>query len=153
MDVKSRRESIANQLRIQGEASIAELARQFGTSEMTIRRDLDLLEMEGLARRARGGAISVVSRSYEPPILQRAAEMADAKARIGAAAAALVAENDTFALDTGTTALAMARALPDDLSVTVVTGSLLVANELATKLAVRVILTGGEVRHGELIGH
>jgi len=46
---------------------------------MTIRRDLELLEVEGLARRIRGGAISTQGRSYEPPILQRGAFRSDAK--------------------------------------------------------------------------
>jgi DeoR/GlpR family transcriptional regulator of sugar metabolism len=150
MNARERRSTIAERLRVEGQASIADLAAHFGTSEMTIRRDLDLLEMEGRARRARGGAISVRSLAFEPPILQRAAERADAKRRIGAAAAALVGAGDTIILDVGTTTAALARALPDDLEVTVLTTSLLIATELAAKPRARVILTGGEVRHGEL---
>jgi DeoR/GlpR family transcriptional regulator of sugar metabolism len=145
-----RRADIAERLRIEGEASITVLADHYGTSEMTIRRDLDYLEEEGLARRARGGAIFLHSRAYEPPIHQRSAVQAEAKCRIGAAAAAMVHEGETVILDIGTTTAAMAKALRDDLEVTVVTCSLLIANELATKPRVRTILTGGTVRPGEL---
>lgn len=150
MNSKLRRAAIAEQLGVKGEASIVELAALFGTSEMTIRRDLDFLEMEGLARRARGGAISVQGRAFEPPILQRAALQADAKRRIGAAAASLVRENETIAIDVGSTTHEMAKALPDTLEATVITNSLLVATEMATKPAHRTIITGGTVRQGEL---
>ncbi|MFY9782508.1 MAG: DeoR/GlpR family DNA-binding transcription regulator [Acidimicrobiales bacterium] len=150
MDSKTRRATIAEQLRVEGEASIVELAAHFGTSEMTIRRDLDFLEVEGLARRARGGAISVQSRSFEPPILQRAAHMADAKRRIGAAAASLLRENETVIIDVGTTTHELAKAIPDDLAITAITSSLVISTELTTKSRVKTIVTGGVVRHGEL---
>jgi len=150
MDSKTRRATIAERLRVEGEASIVELATLFGTSEMTIRRDLDFLEVEGLARRARGGAISVQSRSFEPPILQRASHQADAKRRIGAAAAALLRENETVVIDVGTTTHEMAKAIPNDLAITAMTSSLVIATELTTKPLVKTIVTGGLVRHGEL---
>lgn len=150
MNASERRADIAERLRVEGEASIAELADLYGTSEMTIRRDLDYLEEEGLARRARGGAIFLHSRAYEPPIHQRAGVQADAKGRIGAAGASMVHEGETIILDIGTTTAAMAKALRDDLEVTVVTHSLLIANELAAKPRVRTILTGGTVRPGEM---
>ncbi|MFI5036243.1 MAG: DeoR/GlpR family DNA-binding transcription regulator [Acidimicrobiales bacterium] len=150
MNLSQRRGDIAERLRVEGEASIAVLADLYGTSEMTIRRDLDYLEGEGLARRARGGAIYLHSRAYEPPVHQRAEVRAEAKAAIGAAAAALVHDGETVILDIGTTTAAMARALRPDLEATVVTSSLLIANELATKPGLRTILTGGTVRPGEL---
>ena len=150
MDSKTRRSTIDERLRADGEASIVDLASYFGTSEMTIRRDLEVLELEGLARRIRGGAISVQSRSFEPPILQRAAQGAEAKRRIGIAAAGLVRENETVVLDVGTTVHEMAKALRGDLVITAITSSLLIATELATKPRVRTIVTGGVVRHGEM---
>ena len=74
-----------------GEVGFTELADEFGVSEMTIRRDLETLEADGLARRVRGGAISVVSRSYEPPLAVRATTESAAKTAIGAAAGARLA--------------------------------------------------------------
>jgi DeoR/GlpR family transcriptional regulator of sugar metabolism len=150
VDSKTRRSTIAERLRSQGEASIVELAALFGTSEMTIRRDLDQLEEDGLARRARGGAISVQSRSFEPPILQRASHSSDAKHAIGAAAASMLRENETVFLDVGTTTHEMAKAIPSDLPITAITSSLLIAMELSTKPAVKTIVTGGVIRLGEM---
>jgi DeoR/GlpR family transcriptional regulator of sugar metabolism len=135
------------------EVSVAELSRITGVSEMTVRRDLDELEREGLLRRVHGGATSVVSRSHEPAYALRAARNVEAKERIGRRAAGLVSDGETLVIDVGTTALALAAAL-GDVGVTVVTPNLRVANLLADNPTVRLILSGGVVRHGEqsLIG-
>lgn len=137
-------------LTAQGEAGFAELAEEFGVSEMTIRRDLEMLEADGLARRVRGGAISVVSRSYEPPFAIRATTASSAKEAIGVSGAALVNDGDTVIIDVGTTALALARALHGKRGITVVTPSLPVAVELGADSDIRVVVTGGQVRNGEL---
>ncbi len=150
MDSKARKLDITEQLRQDGEVTIVELAKQFATSEMTIRRDLDYLEERGVARRTRGGAISVQSRSFEPPILQRSSHHSREKVAIGRAAAALVRENETVFVDGGSTTHEMARALSPELPITVITPSLLIAMELANKPAIRTIVTGGVVRLGEM---
>jgi DeoR/GlpR family transcriptional regulator of sugar metabolism len=150
MDSKTRRTTIAERLRVEGEVSIAGLAKQFGTSEMTIRRDLDLFESKGVARRARGGAISIQRRSFEPPILQRSSHMAEAKRSIGAAAAALLHDNETVVLDVGTTTLEMARAIDPEINLTIITSSLLIATELSAKPLVKTLMTGGLLRPIEM---
>lgn len=138
-----------------GEARLSELADAFGVSEMTIRRDLEILEFEGAVRRVRGGAIPVVSRSYEPPISERGQDAVAAKQAIGKAAASLLEDGETAILDVGTTTLECARAIAGFRTLTIVTASLAVAQELANKPGVRTLLTGGVIRPGEmsLIGH
>jgi len=145
-----RRQALQRRLAARGEVGFAEMAEDFGVSEMTIRRDLETLEAEGLARRVRGGAISVISSSYEPPLAVRATTAADAKAAIGTAAAGLVNDGDTVIVDVGTTTLELARALHGRRGVTVVTASLPIAVELGTDPDIRVVVTGGQVRPGEL---
>jgi DeoR family transcriptional regulator of aga operon len=150
INTEDRRQIILQRLQEEGEVAFGELAQGLGTSEMTIRRDLELLEIEGIARRVRGGAIAVRSRSYEPPILQRSSHEAGAKKRIGQAAAALLEDGESTILDVGTTVLEMAKAISPSLSLTVITSSLLIATELAGKPLANVIVTGGVVRHGEM---
>ncbi len=133
-----------------GEVGFAGLAEEFGVSEMTIRRDLELLEADGVARRVRGGAISMLSRSYEPPLAVRATAASAAKTAIGAAAADLVNDGDTVIIDVGTTTLELARALHGRRGLTVVTASLPIAVELGSDPDIRVLVTGGQVRAGEL---
>ena len=133
-----------------GEVSVAELSRVAGVSEMTIRRDLETLEREGAVRRVHGGAVSAVSRGYEPPYALRSTRNDEAKARIGAHAAGLVSDGETLVVDVGTTTLQFARALREASGLTVLTPSLRAAAELSANGGIRTIVTGGIARPGEL---
>ena len=155
MSASARRGAIRGLLAERGELGIAELAAEFEVSEMTIRRDLEELAEQGHARRVRGGVISTVSRSYEPPLAARATEACQAKRRIAEVAAGYIEYGETAILDVGTTTLALARCLRSRRGLTIVTPSVQAAVELAGDSSSRVILTGGIVRPGELslIGH
>jgi DeoR/GlpR family transcriptional regulator of sugar metabolism len=150
MLLESRHKAILDFLDSKGEGGVAELATRFDVSEMTIRRDLVLLERKGLLQRIHGGAVSSRGRSYEPPFMVRGGKNVDEKRRIAAAAAALVATGDSIILDVGTTTLEIARNLLDKRNITVITPSLHIANLLTDQPGIRLILTGGIVRNGEL---
>lgn len=128
---------------------VADAARRFGTAEMTIRRDLDALVARGAARRVRGGAVSLLLRGEEPPFALRSLAAPRAKARIGAAAAALVADGESVVLDGGTTALEVARSLAGR-HLTVMAVSMHAVGLLSSDAAVDLVVAGGQVRHGEL---
>lgn len=150
MNASRRRREVVTALARDGEVAVADLARRFTVSEMTIRRDLEALEADGTARRIRGGAISAVSRAHEPPLALRTTEALPAKRAIGQAAAALIADGETAVIDVGTTTLELARALKGRRGITVVTPSLLVAAELGNEPDMRVLVTGGWLRPGEM---
>ncbi|MEU8363611.1 DeoR/GlpR family DNA-binding transcription regulator [Nonomuraea sp. NPDC048882] len=141
--------AIMNTLRTADSVSVSELAAEHGVSEMTIRRDLDELAQQGVVRRVRGGALSLLLRGEEPPFGVREREAVEAKRRIGQAAAELVADGEAVILDGGTTALEVARALAGR-RVTVLPLALQAVSLLAGAPRVRVVLPGGEVRKGEL---
>ncbi len=154
-----RRRIILNLVRENGEVSIANICNRFGVTEMTARRDLSALDRDGLLRRVHGGAVSALGRSYEPPYLLRSTVNLEAKRRIAAKAAELVADGESLALDVGTTTLEIVRQLQTKRNLTILASSLPIANEVVSHLSlennVRLILTGGIVRAGELsmIGH
>jgi DeoR/GlpR family transcriptional regulator of sugar metabolism len=150
MSTTGRRGAIRGFLAKRGEVGIADLAAEFDVSEMTIRRDLEELEDQGVARRVRGGAISTVSRSYEPPLATRATEAQVAKRRIARAAAEFIDYGETAIIDVGSTTFELARRLRGRGGLTIVTPSVNAAVELAGDPNTRVILTGGIVRPGEL---
>jgi len=150
MNTETRRRTITGFLADRGQVAIAELAAEFEVSEMTIRRDLEELEGQGVARRVRGGAIATVSRGYEPPWATRATDAPQAKQRIAEAAADYIEYGETAILDVGTTTLALARCLRGRGGLTIVTPSLHAAIELGGDPNTRVIMTGGIVRPGEL---
>lgn len=135
--------------------TVAEVSRRFAVSLATARRDLGALARRGHVRRVRGGAVAVRQAPPELPVLLRSSAQADQKARIGAAAAALVADGDTVFLGSGTTALEVARHLAGRKGLTVLTNSLLVANALLEAPDVTVAVVGGVLRRSELslIGH
>jgi DeoR/GlpR family transcriptional regulator of sugar metabolism len=149
MDVQSRREIIIDLLQERGEVTVAELSDRTEVSQMTIRRDLEALELEGVLRRVHGGAIDLAMRGYAAPYSVRAKQAADAKAAIGRAAAAMLGERETVVLDVGTTTLQVARSLHDRRNLTVLTPSLHIANALARYRGIRLMLTGGQVTAGE----
>ena len=127
-----------------------ELARRFGVSLETIRRDLLLLEERGLARRIFGGATTAGGRTVEPPYEERSVARRPQKQAMAKIAAGLICDGDTVIFDVGTSVLEVARALPADLHCRVLTNSILVANELAGRPRSEVLLSGGRVREGDL---
>lgn len=151
MNASARRASIEEIVAKQGEVSLADLAERFGVSEMTVRRDLDVLEEEGVLRKIMGGAIFVGGKSTEPSFHSRAAAAAEEKSHLAAIAVSLLKPRQTVILDSGSTVLAVAREIRGKgLGLTVVTPSVLVAVELADEPDTTILVTGGRLRPGEL---
>lgn len=146
---EKRRQLILEIIAREGSVSVADLCNRFNVSEMTVRRDLRLLGDRGLLLRVHGGAVSGRGRSFEPPFMLRATERQAEKERIGKCAATLIKDGDSIALDVGTTTLEIARHLRDRTDLTVITPSLPIVNLLASQPRIRVIITGGILRHGE----
>ena len=130
---------LVEQLRQRGRVDVAAAAVEFGTAEMTIRRDLDALAQQGVARRVRGGAVSLLMRGEELPFAMREMSAAAAKQRIGTAAAGLIADGEAVGLDGGTTVLETARALRGR-RLTVLPVSLHAAMALADSSSVRLLM-------------
>lgn len=146
---RERQQHIARSVEEHGRVRVTDLAQRFDVSEVTIRKDLRVLETEGRVVRAHGGALAL-SRSQP----ERAFEVRERlerieKERIGAAAAALVVDGESIALDASTTALAMARHLKARgrwVHLTVITNGLRIASELAGYRGITVAMPGGFVR-------
>ncbi|MBE1493109.1 DeoR/GlpR family transcriptional regulator of sugar metabolism [Amycolatopsis lexingtonensis] len=148
MKSAERHRVIVERLRDADQVGVAELAAATGASEMTVRRDLDNLASHGVLRRVHGGAVPASPSGVEPPFAARATAAVAAKRAIAAAAAELIRDGETIVLDSGTTALEVARLLRDR-PVTVLPLSLHAARELADAPGVRLLLPGGEPRPGE----
>ncbi|WP_327237702.1 DeoR/GlpR family DNA-binding transcription regulator [Streptomyces sp. NBC_01317] len=140
---------ITDAVRETGRSSVAELAGLTGASEMTIRRDLEVLAEQGVLERYRGGARSLLLRGEEPPFVLRAQDGQEAKARIAAEVAGLIADGESVVVDSGTTCLEVARALHGR-RLTVMPLSLHAANALADAPRLTLLLPGGRPRPGEL---
>lgn len=106
-----RRELIAARLQSTGSVTVAELESEFAISAMTARRDLHELERQGRARRTHGGAVVAQSTRTEDSFRSRLEQAAAAKERLGAAAAAHVADGEAVFVDSSTTAYAAIKCL------------------------------------------
>lgn len=158
-----RRGKIALEVQQRGWASVMDLSRQFEVSAVSIRNDLAHLEAAGLLVRVRGGAQSLPDGGHISSYDLRAMQNLETKQAIGAAAAAMIQPNSIVFLDAGTTVLQIVRAIPEALlssgTLTVVTRSVRIANELRRHRRTRLILLGGVYVHdfddfvGDLVEH
>ena len=138
---------------------VAELSQRFGVSQMSIRRDMEQLEQQGLLRRVHGGMVATpLSRlglEIAPDFLSQLREGYPVKEEIARLAAALIQPGDHLIFDSGDISYLTASALPGDLltqgDLAVITNSILVALELAPWPGVETILLGGEYRFGGMM--
>ena len=143
MLVPERRDLLLARLARDGRVIAKDVAGELGLSEDSVRRDLREMAAAGLCQRVYGGAVPASPAVADYATRQGVA--VDSKARVAAAAAALVGPGTTVILDGGTTALAVARALPPGLEATVVTHSPTVAAALVDHPTVEVYVLGGRL--------
>lgn len=146
---EERRAAIMAMLDRSASVQVAELARTFGVSAVTIRTDLDALEADGKLRRTHGGAVSL-HKTLTVSIQDRRVNVnVSAKQAIARAAIELVDDGDALLVDSGTTALEFVRMLGSKSDITVVTADVTVANFIDESLpSVDAILLGGALRKG-----
>jgi len=125
--------------------SVAELSERLNTSMMTIRRDLEDLEKEGIVKKVHGGAVLLKHDKEQPTFQERIIEYSSEKQRIGREAAKLVTQDSIIFFDSGTTPLAVIDNISDELEFTAITSGLMTAVALCNKPKVNVVSIGGEV--------
>ncbi|MEV8254401.1 DeoR/GlpR family DNA-binding transcription regulator [Rhodoglobus sp. NPDC076762] len=161
-----RRERLNRLLELMAERHTIEvdtLQSELGVSAATIRRDLDYLDEQQMLTRTRGGAIAS-NVAYDLPIRYKTTRRASEKQRIAVAAAKLIAPGSAVVCNGGTTTTEFARALAarEDLAtpnstigpLTLATNAVNIANELAVRPNIKLVVTGGVARAQsyELIG-
>lgn len=147
-DTSQRRLQISELVRQNGSVQVTELAQRFGVSMQTVRKDLRYLTERGVMSRAYGGAIdsNVVGAPLgEPHYEAKRTSHLEQKRRIGALAASLVQPGATIAIDSGTTAIQLAEALPN-VELTVVTNDFGVLGALVPKSNIEIVMLGGHLR-------
>ncbi len=126
---------------------VPDLCEALNVSAVTIRKDLKLLEEKGLLFRTHGGAALENPYIKDRPVNEKEQLFAEEKAAIGAAAARLVGAQEAIIMASGTSMLALARALPPNQPLTVITSALNVGMELLRHPQIEVMQLGGYLRH------
>jgi DeoR/GlpR family transcriptional regulator of sugar metabolism len=146
MLAKQRQDLILTEVRRHGGVRVSDLVEMLGVSDMTVRRDLDILDKRGLLDKVHGGASAGGSRTTEEPGFQAKSlrELAEKEA-IAARAVGLVRPGTGVGLSAGTTTWLLARRLCEVPDLTIVTNSTRVADVLhqAARPDQSVVLTGG----------
>ena len=145
-----RRMQIASIVKKSGDMTVDQLAQKLQVSTSTIRRDLSLLDREGMLTRVRGGVIE----SDANPFAEVAAYAQEEKQRIARLASQIIPERATVILDIGTTGAALARELRGR-DLVVITASLAVVDELRGSSQTELIVLGGVLRRSycSLVGN
>jgi DeoR family transcriptional regulator, fructose operon transcriptional repressor len=146
MYAEERHLEILSRARAAGRVEVAGLAEELEVTPETVRRDLTVLERRGLVKRVHGGAIPVERLDYEPRLAVRREQHAEEKARIASAGLEELPDDGAILLDSGSTPEALARILPTDRELTVVTNSLPIAIMLSDRPNLQVWSLGGYVR-------
>jgi DeoR family transcriptional regulator, fructose operon transcriptional repressor len=134
----------------QGSVDVADLARRYGVTTETIRRDLSDMQSRNLVRRVHGGAVPVERISHEPILAAREVVNAEEKLRIATKAVDEVPERGSVIIDSGSTTQRLAAVFPVDRDVHVVTNSLTAALTLSRRGLGQLTVLGGAVRTNTL---
>ncbi len=141
-----RQEAIAQILKEKRRVIVSDLARRFGFSESSIRRDLSKLEQKGQAKKVYGGAILASSTQHELNYQDRLSRSIREKNAIAGYAVKLVRPNQAILLDSGTTAMQIALRLPESLNLTVVTNGLAIFDALSEREGLSLFMLAGRYR-------
>ena len=141
---EERREDIVALIHSNGKVKVSELAEKYGISEVSIRKDLEHLEMQGQLSRVHGGAVGVGKMYVGMDLAERYRTNSLAKKKLAREIVSLIDDNDTIIMNSGTTLSYVIRALAGKKNITIVTNSVQNASEASLTSSFSVIMLGGE---------
>ncbi len=145
-----RKREILSRLASDGKVIVSELAKEFGVTEETVRRDLEKLDSEGLAYKIYGGAVSRKSETLDLPYSVRVAVNVEEKEVISDLVSQFVKDGDRLMLDSSSTAIYIVKKLKNKKNLTIITNSVKILLELSDKPDFTVLCTGGSLKEGSL---
>lgn len=145
-----RRNAILAKLNAHGKVIVTDLSREFDVTEETIRRDLEKLDNEGLAKKTYGGAVINQNLNIDLPFNVRKRANVEFKQKIAEKIAEMIHDGDYIMLDASSTAILVTKYISDRKNITLITNSVEVMLELADKSDWNILSTGGSLKKGAL---
>lgn len=145
-----RRNAILSKLFTDGKVIVSELSAEFDVTEETIRRDLEKLDNDGLAKKTYGGAVVVQNFNTDLPHSVRKRANVEQKQIIAEKVSSLIKDGDCIMLDSSSTALYVTNYIKNLKNITLITNSVEVLIELADKDDWNILSTGGTLKRGSL---
>ena len=145
-----RRSAILAKLSAEGKVIVSDLSREFDVTEETIRRDLEKLDNDGLAKKTYGGAVVNEKLNNDLPFNVRKRSNIAEKQLIAEKIAPLIHDGDYIMLDASSTAIYVTECIKDLKNITLITNSVEILLELADKKDWKILSTGGALKRGGL---
>lgn len=145
-----RRNTILKKLSEEGKVLVADLAKEFDVTEETIRRDLEKLDNDGLAKKTYGGAVKLDNFNIDLPFHVRKQANVESKEYIASLIADMINDGDYIMLDASTTALYVIKKILNKKNITLITNSIEILLELCNKHEWNILSTGGALKEGGL---
>lgn len=145
-----RRNEILAKLQAERKVVVSDLSQLYQVTEETIRRDLEKLENEGLAKKTYGGAVLNESFNIDLPYTVRKKANVISKQQIADRIVGLIEDGDHIMLDASSTALFISKRLKDKKNLTVITNSVEILLELSDRAGWKILSTGGRLKEGGL---
>lgn len=155
MTIAERHKFILDKLKKEGFVNVTDLSREMNVTTVTVRKDLKLLEDKGLLFRSHGSATPVSPYVNDMPVNEKRLMRVEDKQKIAARAVELLQEDEAIVIGSGTTVTALAKAIPKDMKITVLTGAMNVSVALLDHPNMELIQLGGVVRKSSasVVGH
>jgi DeoR/GlpR family transcriptional regulator of sugar metabolism len=144
--INERQLKIVSKINETGYVKVGELCKDLGVSSVTIRKDLNYLERNGLLFRTHGGASKQSLYAFDRPVNEKENLNVDQKKRIARKALNYIHDNEYIILASGTTIHYLSRLIEGVMNLTVLTSSLFVSIELCNNESIDVVQLGGIVR-------
>ena len=141
--LNERQLAILNRVISSPKINVADLAKEFSVSQVTIRQDLKLLEQTGMLKRFHGGAMPV----SDDDIMKRLSINYDIKLNIAKKAASLVSNGETVMIESGSTNALLAMELAAKNDVTIITNSTFISRYVRGMNNLKIIILGGDYQH------
>lgn len=145
-----RRNEILARLQEEKKVVVSDLSQLYKVTEETIRRDLEKLENEGLAKKTYGGAVLNDSLNVDLPYTVRKKANVEEKQYIASLVADMISDGDHLILDASSTALYIAKKIKDRKNITIITNSVEMMLELSDQPSWNILSTGGKLKEGSL---
>ena len=145
-----RRNAILAKLQEDKKVVVSDLSALYNVTEETIRRDLEKLEAEGLAKKTYGGAVINESLNTDLPYTVRKKSNVAGKQIIGEILGGMISDGDHVILDASSTALFVAKSIKSRKNLTIITNSIEIMLELSDRKGWKILSTGGSMKDGSL---
>lgn len=155
MTIAERHKFILDKLYTEGFVSVAELSKEMDVTMVTVRKDLKQLEEKGLLYRSHGSATPVSPYVNDRPVNEKKLVQVTEKSKISSRAVQMIEEGEAIIIGSGTTVIALAKAIPENFKLTVLTGAMNVTMALIDHHNIEIVQLGGVVRKSSssVVGH